>query len=185
MTWLVSKANVKLVAQSIANASAMNGVTMVCVNHFVAAMMIADMVKCVKISFVQLVADPMQIVEIVWLVLASVVWIHAKKLPRAVQTLIASYKIMLNPASVQTTSLEIQLSDVNMHQLHAQPTTNAHQITRATEMYAKPAVKPIKIVWPMSDAYVALASQFVTVMHHVVRDKFARIDCVKLVVATI
>lgn len=155
----------------------MNAVTVVYVNHFVAVMTIADTVKYVKISFVRLDADPIRIVRIAWPVLVNVALIHAKSQPRADQMLIASYKIMPKPASVPTTSLAIQLPDVNTHRPLAQSTTNVHQITRAMAMYAKPIVTPIKIAWPTNDAYAALANRFVTVMHHVVLDKFAKIDC--------
>lgn len=141
----MSKASVKLVVVAIANALAMNVVRAAYVSHYVDAMTIAGTEKFAKILFVLLVVDRTQIAGIAWLVLVSVVLIHAKSQLPAAQTPIVSYKTMPNPAFVQIIWLEIQRSVANMHQPHAPFTMNAHQIILVTAMCARLIATPIKI----------------------------------------
>lgn len=61
--------NVKLVVEQIVNVTAMSVVKVDSVSHFVDEMMIVGMVKCVKISFVQLDVVQMLIVRAIWHVL--------------------------------------------------------------------------------------------------------------------
>jgi len=64
-------------------------------------------------------------------------------------------------------------------------TTNAHQITLASEMFAKRTVTTTKIAYPTKDAYEERVDRFVTVMHRAELVKFAKVASVKSVVATI
>lgn len=67
MDWRAFKVNVRHVALPIKNATAMNVVKVAFANHYVDVTMIVAMVKCVKISFVQLDVDRMLIAQAIWL----------------------------------------------------------------------------------------------------------------------
>lgn len=177
--------NVKLAVEPIENASATNVVRVVSVSHFVDEMMTVATEKCVNISFVQPDVDLMRIALVVWRVRDKNVLIHVKIQLLVVRMPIVSFKIMQKHAFARIIWSAIQISAVSMHQPRVQHTTSAHQIIRASEIFANRTVTMIKVVWLMNDAYVERVDRFVIRTLRAEMDRFVRIDCVKSVVAMI
>lgn len=86
--------NAKHDAVPIRNVIATNAVKVECVNHFVAAMMTVDMVKCVKTLFVQLDVVQILIVPEIWHALAKNASTHVLSPRLAVPMQIVWFTIM-------------------------------------------------------------------------------------------
>lgn len=160
--------------------SQMNVVIVDHVSHFVAAMMIAVMVNCVKTSFVHLDAVQIYIVHLIWLALANDVLIHVPIQPHAEQMQIVLYIIMHALVFVPIIWSVIRIFHVNIRPQVVQQQTTAHPITLVMEICVNKLVIMTIIAYPMKNAFVEHAKQFVILMNLAALDKFVQIVYVKL-----
>lgn len=154
-------------------------------NPCVVVTMIAEMVRYVKVLFVRLDVVRMIIAPIICPVSINNVSIRVLVAQRVVQMLNAVVSIIKSNARVHHHLLVTPTLDVNSQQLSVANTTTVHQITLATETYAKLHAEAIKIACPMNDACVEYAEPFAIATLPVDKAKFAKVVYARLVVETI